>query len=101
MASLKHKFTPLTIDKDDPRHLGDLRQLIQRQLIERGVWPASDIEKAIQILVDKSEGTFVYVARCDGAQVRVAFECVTCALPDVAISPIPALMHGSLLPQGV
>ena len=62
MASLEFRFNPFSIDKEDARHEDDLRHLIRHQLNGR-VSPPTDLEKAVQVMLEKSEGAFVYIAR--------------------------------------
>jgi hypothetical protein len=63
MASLQHRFTPFLIDKDNPHHNQDVEQQIRHLLQQRGVQPVEAFEEAVKLLLDNSEGTFVYVAR--------------------------------------
>ena len=62
MASLEFRFNPFSIDKEDARHKDDLRHLIRHQLKGR-VSPPTDLEKAVEVMLEKSEGAFVYIAR--------------------------------------
>jgi hypothetical protein len=68
--SLDASIRPLKIQPDDPRHVEDIRSLIQHELAGRldgsGVNckpTAAELSKAVQLLMDKSEGVFVYLAR--------------------------------------
>ncbi|GLC45378.1 hypothetical protein PLESTM_001726200 [Pleodorina starrii] len=70
MSSLDVAIRPLKIQPDDPRHKEDLRALIQHKLashldgsdITRKP-TATELSEAVQLLLDKSEGVFVYLAR--------------------------------------
>ncbi len=67
--SLDAAIRPLKIEPDDPRHTEDLRALIQHELGGRlkgsggGEPTADEVAKAVQLLLDKSEGVFVFLAR--------------------------------------
>ena len=61
-ASLEFRFNPFSIEKEDARHVGDLRQLIAHQLRGR-VDPPSDLDRAVDVMQEKAEGAFVYIAR--------------------------------------
>ena len=68
--SLDASIRPLKIQPDDPRHVEDLRSLIQHELAGRlegsdvtGKPTATELTEAVQLLLDKSEGVFVYLAR--------------------------------------
>lgn len=59
--SMATKFEPIEILPEDPRHLGDLRMLITHLLRPR--MAAGDLERGVEVLLEKSEGAFVYIAQ--------------------------------------
>jgi hypothetical protein len=75
--SLEATIRPLQIRPGDPRHLEDLRELIKHELSGRldgstggGVGSSGacdptdeEISEAVQLLLSKSEGVFLYLAR--------------------------------------
>ncbi|GFR48184.1 hypothetical protein Agub_g10033 [Astrephomene gubernaculifera] len=83
-------FSPFIIKADDPRHLRDLRQLIAHELgsrlvvqgVEAGIdggigkdaWrepTQKELGEAVDLLLGKSQGSFVYVARLlDGLKAK-------------------------------
>ncbi len=74
--SLDTAIQPLQIQPEDPRHMKDLQALIRHELTRRlegsgggggggGVHEPTEgeISEAVQLLLSKSEGRFVYLAR--------------------------------------
>ena len=59
---LQQHFQPFSIKKNDPRHQKDLSDLIT-STVEPLLASPGDLDAAVRLLLDRSEGTFVYIAR--------------------------------------
>ena len=61
-SMLRRHFEPFEIKKDDPRHKADLKELITSKLQPLLV-SSDELPPAVELLLERSEGTFVYIAR--------------------------------------
>jgi hypothetical protein len=55
------KFTPFKIEADDHRHIEDLKLFISTQLKNK-MKNVSEIEDAVEMLLTRSQGRFIYVS---------------------------------------
>jgi len=62
-ALLDARFRPRTIAHDDPRHLADLRAMVTASLGRGCMARPEEVAPATDLLLGRSGGTFVYVAR--------------------------------------
>lgn len=63
VSGLQYSFKPFVIEADDPRHLQDVSTLLAAQLAPPQLADGVQLDEAVRIVVVKSQGVFLYVAR--------------------------------------